>query len=118
MDRNGIGVYSKTINVRVNSNKDMYLNIYPNPTDDLLYVELSIVADSEFEIKIFDESGKNVMTIPNFEFSKDGFYKETINTSLLIPGHYNLQLKDSRILWIGDLPLRDKNCISFYYTIN
>lgn len=96
VDRNGIGVYSKTINVRVNSNKDMYLNIYPNPTDDLLYVELSIVADSEFEIKIFDESGKNVMTIPNFEFSKDGFYKETINTSLLIPGHYNLQLKDSK----------------------
>jgi hypothetical protein len=96
VDRNGIGVYSKTISVRVNSNKDMYLNIYPNPTDDLLYVELSIVADSEFEIKIFDESGKNVMTIPNFEFSKDGFYKETINTSLLIPGHYNLQVKDSK----------------------
>ncbi|MEP7196465.1 MAG: SdrD B-like domain-containing protein [Saprospiraceae bacterium] len=93
VDRNGQGNYSRVINIRVNSNKELRLNIFPNPTDELLFVDLGLADDSELEVRIFDETGKNVWTNPFGGFRKAGHYLESLNTSLLASGQYNLQIK-------------------------
>ncbi|MEO6189634.1 MAG: T9SS type A sorting domain-containing protein, partial [Saprospiraceae bacterium] len=73
--------------------REFSLNIYPNPTDDQLYIDLGMSDDSELEVRVFDESGKNVWTNPFGGFRKAGHYHETLNTKLLAAGQYNLQIK-------------------------
>ncbi|MEP7196464.1 MAG: SdrD B-like domain-containing protein [Saprospiraceae bacterium] len=95
VDRDGISSYSKTISIRVNSRKELSLNIYPNPTDESLFIEIGIAEDSELEVRVFDEAGKNILTNPFSGFRKAGYYKESLNTGLFVPGQYNLQIKTS-----------------------
>ena len=95
VDKNGTSTYSKTISIRVNQGREMTLSIYPNPTDESLTVDLGMSEDSELEVRVFDEAGKNVLTNPFGGYRKAGSYREAINTSILAVGQYNLQIKTS-----------------------
>ncbi|NOT37233.1 MAG: DUF11 domain-containing protein [Saprospiraceae bacterium] len=93
VDRNGKFTYSKTISIRVDNAKELSLIIYPNPTDNNLNIEIGMAIDSELEVRVFDETGKNVLTNPFGGFRKAGTYRENLNTSILAVGQYNLQIK-------------------------
>ncbi len=95
VDRNGKSNYSKVISIYVDAARELSVSIYPNPTDNLLNISLGLSEDSELEVRVFDESGKNVLTNPFGGYRKAGHYKEVLNTELLTVGHYNLQIKTS-----------------------
>ncbi|HMZ40454.1 MAG TPA: SdrD B-like domain-containing protein [Saprospiraceae bacterium] len=96
VDRNGQFTYSRTISVRVEGSRELNVSIYPNPTDEKLIIDLGLGEDTDLEVRVFDEAGKNVLTNPFSGFRKAGFYRETLNTSVLIPGHYNMQIKTTQ----------------------
>ncbi|NOT37245.1 MAG: DUF11 domain-containing protein [Saprospiraceae bacterium] len=99
VDKNKIFTYSRIASVKIENSKDLDIAIYPNPTDDILNIELGLLEDSELEVRVFDEKGKNVFTNPFGGFRKAGTYKEMLNTKVLIPGQYSLQIKtNSRMI--------------------
>jgi hypothetical protein len=93
VDKDGVYNYSKVVSVKVSVNKNLGVVIYPNPVNELLKVEYWISGDTEVEVTIFDQGGKNVGTNPFGGFRKSGQYVEAINTSNLAPGQYSLQIK-------------------------
>ncbi len=93
VDRNGLSSYSRVISIKVETKRDLSMSIYPNPTDEQLIVELGLGEDSDLEVRVFDEAGKNVLTNPFGGFRKAGNYRDVLNTQVLIPGQYNLQIK-------------------------
>ncbi|MBK9271521.1 MAG: T9SS type A sorting domain-containing protein [Saprospiraceae bacterium] len=85
--------YSRTISIKVQTAKGLGVEIYPNPVDDVLKVELWINEDSHLEVSVFDEHGKNVLTQAFGGWKTSGFYTESLRTDLLSSGHYNLQIR-------------------------
>ncbi|NOT37246.1 MAG: T9SS type A sorting domain-containing protein [Saprospiraceae bacterium] len=96
VDRNGKFTYSRVISIKVEIQGELSLVVYPNPTDGILNIEIGMVEDSELEVRVFDEKGKNVFTNPFGGFRKAGTHKEMLNTKVLVPGQYNLQIKTSK----------------------
>ncbi len=97
VDKNGHSSYSRVVSIKVDDlNNDVQVHIYPNPTDKLLNVEFELTQDSEIEVRVFDESGKNVQSIPFDGFKKAGTYKEVLQTDLLSIGQYNLQVRTNK----------------------
>ena len=70
----------------------MDITIYPNPADDFLKVNITLGDETDLEVRVFDQSGKNVLTNPFGGYRKAGNYKEIINTSYLPSGQYNIQI--------------------------
>ena len=96
VDRDGKYNYSKVISIRVQRGKDLSIEIYPNPVDDLLKVEIGLSENGLLESRVFDNHGKSVLVNPfGGNYMKAGKYSELINTSVLTPGQYNLQIKTS-----------------------
>ena len=94
VDRDGKYNYSKVISIRVQRGKDLSIEIYPNPVDDLLKVEIGLSENGMMESRVFDNHGKSVLVNPfGGNYIKAGKYSELINTSVLTPGQYNLQIK-------------------------
>ncbi|HRG32603.1 MAG: DUF11 domain-containing protein [Saprospiraceae bacterium] len=94
VDRDGKYNYSKVISIRVQRGKDLSIEIYPNPVDDLLKVEIGLSENGLLESRVFDNHGKSVLVNPfGGNYIKAGKYSELINTSVLTPGQYNLQIK-------------------------
>ncbi|MCC6843703.1 MAG: DUF11 domain-containing protein [Saprospiraceae bacterium] len=94
VDRDGKYNYSKVISIRVQRGKDLSIEIYPNPVDDLLKVEIGLSENGLLESRVFDNHGKSVLVNPfGGNYMKAGKYSELINTSVLTPGQYNLQIK-------------------------
>ncbi|MEO6189252.1 MAG: SdrD B-like domain-containing protein, partial [Saprospiraceae bacterium] len=92
LDKDGQYTYSKVISIKVNRKPVFNVSIYPNPVDDLLKVEITVGEETELEVRVFDKSGKNVLTNPFGGFKKVGKYSELLNTSILAAGQYNLQI--------------------------
>ncbi|MBK7233754.1 MAG: T9SS type A sorting domain-containing protein [Saprospiraceae bacterium] len=63
--------------------------------DDLLKVDLWINEDSQLEVSVYDENGKNVLTQPFGGWRPAGKYSENLRTEILMSGQYNLQIKTS-----------------------
>ncbi|MBK9271519.1 MAG: DUF11 domain-containing protein [Saprospiraceae bacterium] len=93
LDLNGDYTYSNTISIKVDRAKGFEVEIYPNPVDDQLKVELWINEDSYLNATVYDENGKNVLTQPFGGWRVSGKYTEILPTDLLLPGHYNLQIR-------------------------
>ena len=92
-DKNGRFTYSKIISIRVSTEDELNVFIYPNPVNDLLKVELWIPQDTELDVRVFDQTGKTVLYAPFSEYKTKGKYSELLNTANLISGQYVLQIK-------------------------
>jgi len=95
VDHNASYTYSNTISISVQSAKGLGVEIYPNPVDDLLKVDLWLNEDSQLEVTVYDENGKNVLTQPFGGWRLAGKYSENLRTELLMSGQYNLQIRTS-----------------------
>ena len=95
VDKDGVYNYSKVVSIKISVDRNLGVVIYPNPVNELLKVEFWISDDAEVEVTVFDQAGKNVMSNPFGGFHKSGNYIEDINTSILAPGQYSLQIKTS-----------------------
>ena len=93
VDKDGVFNYSKVVSIKVSVDKNLGVVIYPNPVNELLKVEYWINGDTEVDVTVFDQAGKNVFTNPFGGFRKSGQYIEAINTTNLAPGQYSLQIK-------------------------
>ena len=58
-------------------------------------VDITLGDESELEVRVFDKSGKNVLTNPFGGFRKAGTFNELLDTSILPAGQYNLQILTS-----------------------
>ena len=92
-DKNGRFTYSKIISIRVTTEDELNVFIYPNPVNDLLKVELWIPQDTELDVRVFDQNGKTVLYAPFSEYKTKGKYSELLSTANLIQGQYVLQIK-------------------------
>lgn len=93
VDRNGKFSYSRIISIYVEVDDALNAYIYPNPTDALLKVDMWIPADGMLEVNVFDQTGKNVLFAPFSGLKSKGKYSEILETSVLAPGQYMLQIK-------------------------
>ena len=93
LDINGTFTYSKIEAVNISKTNTFNLEIYPIPVKDLLNVNFTLSENSTLEFRVFDENGKNVYTVPNFELYKAGNHKKLIDVSILTQGPYYLEVK-------------------------
>lgn len=96
VDLDGSSNYSKVISVRLTQNNVFEVFIYPNPVNDRLRVDLQIGEESNVEVKVYDQNGKQVLYNPFGGRMKAGRYTETINTDLLVPGNYVLMIESAQ----------------------
>ncbi len=74
---------------RITENHAVNFMIYPNPCDDYLNVYLASLANKNFDISVFDISGKKILSEKNI--MSDNF---KINTQNLEKGIYFLEIKN------------------------
>lgn len=86
-----------TVSVAENDNKIMTVNVYPNPTSELITVEVIDPRTDAFQIEIFDHSGR-LISVSNYSAltSKIG-----INCSDWTKGSYILNIKSKNQENIG-----------------
>ncbi|NOT35772.1 MAG: T9SS type A sorting domain-containing protein, partial [Saprospiraceae bacterium] len=85
--------YSPERSVNIKKSEKFNLNIYPDPAKDYLNVKFNLDESSLVEMKIFNEEGKNVFTVPELKYYKAGSYLETIDISFLTYGQYYIEIK-------------------------
>jgi hypothetical protein len=77
---------SSVIEVGVPNKFDMSQN-YPNPFNPTTKIDFDLPFDSKISLKLYDMSGREVMTLVNDQRTA-GYYTETINMSTLSSGTY------------------------------
>jgi hypothetical protein len=65
---------------------------YPNPFNPLTKIDFDLPIDGKVTIKIYDVTGREVMTIVNNEFKQAGYYTVDFNGSFLASGIYFYRL--------------------------
>lgn len=72
---------------------ESWFDVYPNPTDGELTVQLSDDRDGKYRVLVVDMSGRTI-----FENDKAAFHNGIfrIKTSSFTPGIYFIQLRDSK----------------------
>ncbi len=74
-----------------NGLQDIQFQIYPNPTEDLLIIELKDRPKERFTVKLFSISGKLILTRPIKPYSTLNY----INLSSIQSGTYILKILDN-----------------------
>ena len=72
--------------------KNNSVNIFPNPSNDILTFNFSNSNNSEFSYSIKDLLGKTVISV-NSESIEEGIIERTVNTASLANGNYLLRLE-------------------------
>lgn len=85
----------------INMNKDYQVKIYPNPTTDILNVEIEGAKDDNLDMMIFDMQGKLVYS-SKISF-KGNYQLTTINLGDLAKGIYTLRIQGKHIYNIQKL---------------
>ncbi len=71
------------------------LNVYPNPANEMLNMEVILSRGKSIDYRIFDLSGRLLVDdMPTRKYSKEGKYTEKMDVSGLTPGLYLLVLTD------------------------
>jgi hypothetical protein len=80
--------------------KDNGLNVqlYPNPANELLNIEIQTGADAQIEIEIIDEAGRTIMTQTIDKIVKAGKHKFEVNTAALPQSNYTLRVKSDHAI--------------------
>lgn len=96
-DENFIEFFCSPLNLKESLEKDLTIRqsksfkIYPNPTSQLLNIELNDQSDELFKIEIIDMTGKSVYSVNNLS----SVTKTELNVSNYTPGIYILRISNS-----------------------
>lgn len=74
-------------------NKDLKLNVYPNPAAGKTFIEYSISERSEIQLEIFNQFGVKVRSVISRENQVAGSYKKELDISGLRSGLYFVHLR-------------------------
>jgi hypothetical protein len=112
------GIYSVTVTgnndcqtiktVRVNigtyiqnyTGKNIQVDIYPNPANDIIYLELDMGDSKDLKLEIINAKGQ---VIYNSKLYSGRFYKEIINISQYSKGIYYIKISNSELIHISKL---------------
>jgi hypothetical protein len=84
---------AKIVGIKENSAEQLYVNVYPNPTNGTLYVSIQNAnGTGTTEINLYNVIGEKVM---NTMTSKGSNISETLDLSALAPGVYQLETKSA-----------------------
>ena len=68
------------ISTRIIEGNNANLNAYPNPTSDMLYFSFNSNDDSDYQVKVCDMSGREIMQQVRFAHSGDNVSEIPVNT--------------------------------------
>lgn len=71
-----------------------YFGVYPNPANEVVYVDLNLEVSENVQVRLLDLSGRVVMNVASG--SMEGISKLTINTENLNKGTYFIQINGVR----------------------
>jgi hypothetical protein len=91
--RVNIGTYIKNF-----TGKDLQVNIYPNPANDIINLELDMNGFDELKLEIINSRGQ---VLYNSKLYSDRFYKEIINISGYSKGIYYIKISNSELIHIS-----------------
>ena len=94
----GVFEYSNTVKIAFPPIPEF--NIYPNPTSDLLYIDLKQATSDQVKLELFDASGKLISQI-NWPSSPGQFFSQSILTQGLAEGVLFYRLKDGELVKEG-----------------
>ena len=78
---------------------DLSFDLFPNPTQDQLNIELNQPTEQKLSFQIFDVTGKLVQEV---QFTKNNSYlKEQVDVSRLAAGSYEVLLSDGEMFGRG-----------------
>ncbi len=93
VDLNGAFVYSEIVLIRVSNELDLALEMYPNPTTDLVNLDISLKNPEKLDVSIWDISGKLIRAnVLNVQL-EEGQNTKTINLEGIPAGMYTLHIK-------------------------
>jgi hypothetical protein len=73
------------------------MNLSPNPADDRITIEASLVSKSNYMLRIFDNEGKNVVSAQEIVTDNAGHLTKVIDVSTLKPGYYTCEIASGEI---------------------
>jgi hypothetical protein len=73
------------------------MNLSPNPADDRITIEASLVSKSNYMLRIFDNEGKNVVSAQEIATDNAGYLTKVIDVSTLKPGYYTCEIASGGI---------------------
>jgi len=98
-DFNGNFAYHKlngTVEIRVPAKFSLSQN-YPNPFNPMTKIDFELPFDSKINVKVFDVTGREVLSVINNEYRSAGYYTLTIDGSKLSSGIYFYQFTSEKI---------------------
>ena len=94
----------KTVRVNIGTyiqnftGNDLMVNIYPNPTNDIINLEFDLEGFNDLKLEIINAQGQIVY---NSKLYSDRFYKEIINISGYSKGIYYIKISNSELIHIS-----------------
>ncbi|UCH14434.1 MAG: T9SS type A sorting domain-containing protein, partial [Bacteroidales bacterium] len=94
----------KTVRVNIGSyiqnftGKELMVNIYPNPTNDIINLEFDLEEFNDLKLEIINSHGQVVY---NSKLHSDRFYNEIINISGYSKGIYYIKISNSELIHIS-----------------
>ncbi len=82
------GWRKSSVSVIENTKKELILNVFPNPVQDILKLEVNLPYSSNYEINVFNSLGSLVMKKP--------FFINFLNVSDLASGFYTIAIIDQK----------------------
>ncbi len=73
------------------------MNLSPNPADDRITIEASLVSKSNYMLRIFDNEGKNVVSAQEIATDNAGYLSKVVDVSTLKPGYYTCEIASGGI---------------------
>jgi len=92
MDADGTSRYSSIVELRPEgvSPKDVYFDVYPNPSSGDIAVSVSLPDAVVISIRIVDVLGRHVRMLSEYEFAQAGYHSRSFNVGDLANGMYFL----------------------------
>ncbi len=84
-----------------NSNLELNFSVFPNPADNIAYINIDLPGTSNIRVGVLDQSGRMITNTPVQTYYK-GNQTIKLNTNDIVPGLYIIQLK------INDLVISNK----------
>ena len=78
-------------------NTEVYLTVYPNPTNEIVSLKFSLNESSTVSITIFNSSGELVKKVAERTLLNKGTHNSTVNVKDLVAGIYSIQLLTNNI---------------------
>ncbi len=90
VDNDGKFTYSKVATIKLSTDKNYNIGIYPNPVNDNTTLTIDVAKATRAQVKVIDAAGKTVQTISLV--LNVGVNQRKINFSTLANGNYNVNV--------------------------